>query len=85
MRLALQGKKYRSINVKAPFLRELLDAHPTLSVVFAAAGFRFDCCEDCDTGVSVAAFRFTSEKKTEKMIHILSGPVFVEPIVPVDA
>ena len=81
----MQGKKYRSINVKAPFLRELLDAHPTLSVVFAAAGFRFDCCEDSDTGVSVAAFRFTSEKKTEKMIHILSGPVFVEPIVPVDA
>ena len=71
--------------MKAPFLRELLDAHPTLSVVFAAAGFRFDCCEGCDTDVSVAAFRFTSEKKTERMIRILSNPVSVEPIVLVDA
>ena len=75
--LSLQKDKYKSINVKAPLFQELLDAHPTLSIVFAAAGFRFDYCACWFSPVTVGAFRFTSESKTKRMIRILSAPVNV--------
>ena len=74
--LSLQKDKYKSINVKAPLFQELLDAHPTLSIVFAA-GFRFDYCACWFFPVTVGAFRFTSESKTKRMIRILSAPVNV--------
>lgn len=70
--------------MKGPFLQEILESYPTLSVLFAAAGFRFDCSRGCGTNGSVAAFRFTSESKTRRMIQILSGPVFVGSFAVVD-
>ena len=60
--LSIQDDKYKRINTQATGFTSLFDQNPYVSIVLAAAGFRFDH----------GYFEFTSPSKTNRVILLLN-------------